>query len=107
MSSSDASATSPGIPEKPALEGLEDKWGPVWEANGTYRFDRDAAAAAGPDSVFSVDTPPPTATGPRSYARLETPATVSEGDSEPAVRARRSQESPRSALLVALRPVRR
>ena len=63
MSSSDASATSPGIPEKPALEGLEDKWGPVWEANGTYRFDRDAAAAAGPDSVFSVDTPPPTASG--------------------------------------------
>ena len=63
MSSSDAPATSPGIPEKPALEGLEDKWGPVWETDGTYRFDRDAAAAAGPDSVFSVDTPPPTASG--------------------------------------------
>lgn len=63
MSSSDAPATSPGIPEKPALEGLEDKWGPVWETDGTYRFDRDAAAAAGPDNVFSVDTPPPTASG--------------------------------------------
>ena len=51
------------IPDKPALEGLEDKWGPVWESKGTYRFDRAAAVAAGTDSVFSVDTPPPTASG--------------------------------------------
>ncbi|MDP3208167.1 MAG: class I tRNA ligase family protein, partial [Rhodoglobus sp.] len=51
------------IPEKPALEGLEDKWGPAWESQGTYRFDRDAALAAGADTVFSVDTPPPTASG--------------------------------------------
>jgi valyl-tRNA synthetase len=51
------------IPDKPALEGLEDKWGPAWESNGTYRFDRAAAIAAGADSVFSVDTPPPTASG--------------------------------------------
>ncbi|MEP6480975.1 MAG: valine--tRNA ligase [Rhodoglobus sp.] len=50
------------IPEKPALEGLEDQWSPVWEANGTHRFDRDAALAA-PDSVYSIDTPPPTASG--------------------------------------------
>ena len=49
------------IPEKPALEGLEDKWGPTWETQGTYRFDRGSALAAG--SVFSVDTPPPTASG--------------------------------------------
>ncbi|MFM9878093.1 MAG: class I tRNA ligase family protein, partial [Rhodoglobus sp.] len=63
MSSSDASATSRSIPEKPALEGLEDKWGPVWEASGTYRFDRDAATAAGAENLFSVDTPPPTASG--------------------------------------------
>jgi len=55
----DHSAT---IPEKPALEGLEEKWAPRWEAQGTYRFARDAALAA-PDSVFSIDTPPPTASG--------------------------------------------
>jgi len=51
------------IPEKPALEGLEDKWGPFWDANGTHRFDRAAAVAGGSDCVFSVDTPPPTASG--------------------------------------------
>lgn len=54
------------IPERPALEGLEDKWGPTWESRGTYRFDRGAASAAvgaGTGSVFSVDTPPPTASG--------------------------------------------
>jgi valyl-tRNA synthetase len=54
------------IPERPALEGLEDKWGPAWESRGTYRFDRGAASAAvtaGTGSVFSVDTPPPTASG--------------------------------------------
>ncbi|CAN5256676.1 valine--tRNA ligase [soil metagenome] len=48
------------IPEKPALEGLEDKWSPAWEANGTYRFDRDSATR---ENIFSVDTPPPTASG--------------------------------------------
>jgi valyl-tRNA synthetase len=51
------------IPEKPALEGLEAKWRDVWDAEGTFRFDRDAALAAGKSEVFSVDTPPPTASG--------------------------------------------
>lgn len=51
------------IPEKPALEGLEAKWRDVWDAEGTFRFDRDAALAAGKTEVFSVDTPPPTASG--------------------------------------------
>ncbi|MBG6053863.1 valyl-tRNA synthetase [Salinibacterium sp. CAN_S4] len=54
---------SSAIPEKPALEGLEEKWAPQWEANGTYQFDRDAALAAGSAELFSVDTPPPTASG--------------------------------------------
>ena len=54
---------SPAIPEKPALEGLEDKWAPHWEARGTYQFDRGAALAAGSTGLFSVDTPPPTASG--------------------------------------------
>jgi valyl-tRNA synthetase len=48
------------MPEKPALEGLEARWGQVWEGRGTYRFDRTGATRA---SVFSVDTPPPTASG--------------------------------------------
>jgi valyl-tRNA synthetase len=50
----------PRIPDKPALEGLEAKWGGVWETDGTYRFDR---AAATRDRIFSIDTPPPTASG--------------------------------------------
>ena len=54
---------SSSVPEKPALEGLEDKWAPVWENEGTYRFDRQKALTDGSDCVFSVDTPPPTASG--------------------------------------------
>ena len=30
------------LPEKPALEGLEDKWNAVWDAEGTYRFEPGA-----------------------------------------------------------------
>jgi len=51
------------IPDKPALEGLEQKWDAAWSAAGTYLFDRDAAKAKGRAGVFSVDTPPPTASG--------------------------------------------
>ena len=48
------------IPDKPALEGLEAKWGGDWEANGTYRFARESATR---ENIFSIDTPPPTASG--------------------------------------------
>jgi valyl-tRNA synthetase len=48
------------IPEKPALEGLEAKWGPVWETTGTHAFDR---ASATRENIYSIDTPPPTASG--------------------------------------------
>jgi valyl-tRNA synthetase len=48
------------MPDKPALEGLETKWGETWETRGTYRFDRDSATK---ENVFSIDTPPPTASG--------------------------------------------
>ena len=54
------------IPEKPALEGLEAKWAPLWESQGTYAFDRAAALRskeAGSDNIYSIDTPPPTASG--------------------------------------------
>jgi valyl-tRNA synthetase len=47
------------LPEKPALEGLESKWAPRWEAEGVYRFD-DARPRS---EVFSIDTPPPTVSG--------------------------------------------
>jgi valyl-tRNA synthetase len=53
-------ANNPGIPEKPVLEGLEDKWGAAWKAQDTYRFDRESATR---ENVFSIDSPPPTASG--------------------------------------------
>ena len=51
------------IPERPSLEGLEEKWGAVWRDQATYTFDRDAALAGARGEVFSIDTPPPTASG--------------------------------------------
>jgi len=51
------------VPEKPALEGLEAKWRQIWDTEGTHRFDRAAALTAGKASIFSIDTPPPTASG--------------------------------------------
>ncbi len=47
------------VPEKPHLEGLEEKWGARWEADGTYRFDRTKSRA----EIYSIDTPPPTVSG--------------------------------------------
>ncbi|AND16543.1 valine--tRNA ligase [Rathayibacter tritici] len=48
------------LPAKPALEGLEGYWGPRWQTDGTYRFDRTGLTR---DDVYSIDTPPPTASG--------------------------------------------
>ena len=47
------------LPEKPALEGLEQKWIARWEESGVYRFDRSRSRA----EVYSIDTPPPTVSG--------------------------------------------
>ena len=47
------------VPEKPALDGLEEKWGTRWEAEGTYRFDRSKSRG----EIYSIDTPPPTVSG--------------------------------------------
>ncbi len=47
------------LPEKPALEGLEEKWNARWQEAGTYRFDRARPRAA----VYAIDTPPPTVSG--------------------------------------------
>jgi len=47
------------LPEKPALEGLEAKWAPQWEASGVYGFDRTRPRG----DVYAIDTPPPTVSG--------------------------------------------
>ncbi|WP_433224334.1 valine--tRNA ligase [Dactylosporangium sp. CS-047395] len=47
------------MPQRPSLDGLEEKWARVWEVNGTYRFDRTADR----ENVFAIDTPPPTVSG--------------------------------------------
>jgi valyl-tRNA synthetase len=47
------------VPERPALEGLEAKWGAIWEERGTYRFDRSKSRG----EVYAIDTPPPTVSG--------------------------------------------
>jgi len=47
------------VPDKPALEGLEEKWTARWEADGVFRFDRSAPR----DRVYAIDTPPPTVSG--------------------------------------------
>ena len=47
------------VPDKPALEGLEQKWTERWDADALYRFDRTRERA----DVFSIDTPPPTVSG--------------------------------------------
>ncbi|MEG9225220.1 valine--tRNA ligase [Aeromicrobium sp. Sec7.5] len=47
------------VPEKPVLEGLEERWSGVWEDQGTFRFERPAERSA----VYSIDTPPPTVSG--------------------------------------------
>ncbi|MEY2469957.1 MAG: valyl-tRNA synthetase, partial [Actinomycetota bacterium] len=50
---------SRNVPDKPVLEGLEEKWAKQWEADGTYSFDRTKTR----DQIYSVDTPPPTVSG--------------------------------------------
>lgn len=47
------------MPDKPSLDGLEQKWRERWERDGIYRFDRSKPR----ESVFSIDTPPPTVSG--------------------------------------------
>jgi valyl-tRNA synthetase len=47
------------VPDKPALEGLEETLAARWEREGTYRFDRTRSRS----EVYSIDTPPPTVSG--------------------------------------------
>jgi valyl-tRNA synthetase len=50
---------STSVPDKPTLEGLEERWSARWEADGTYRFDRSVPR----ERVYSIDTPPLTVSG--------------------------------------------
>jgi valyl-tRNA synthetase len=59
----DASPAQGHIPDKPALEGLEQKWDAAWTEHGTYLFDRVRAAEVGREGIYSIDPPPPTASG--------------------------------------------
>ena len=52
-------ARAVAVPDKPALEGLEETWSARWAEQGTYAFDRTRPRA----EVFSIDTPPPTVSG--------------------------------------------
>src|SRR3954468_12697322 len=47
------------VPDKPSLDGLEEKWGARWEADRTFAFDRTKTR----EQIFSIDTPPPTVSG--------------------------------------------
>src|SRR3954467_7518753 len=47
------------VPERPALEGIEEKWSRIWDEQGTYRFDRSKTR----DEIYAIDTPPPTVSG--------------------------------------------
>ena len=58
-----APLTPSSIPDRPSLDGLEEKWGPVWEEQGTYAFDRERALSQPRERTYAIDTPPPTASG--------------------------------------------
>jgi valyl-tRNA synthetase len=47
------------VPDRPSLDGLEQKWDLAWSDQATYRFEVGAAR----ERVYSIDTPPPTVSG--------------------------------------------
>src|SRR5690606_37543344 len=51
------------LPERPSVDGLEDRWVQVWRERGANTFDREAALTADRSRIFAIDTPPPTASG--------------------------------------------
>jgi valyl-tRNA synthetase len=51
--------TASNVPDKPTLDGIEERWDGVWAAQGTYAFDRTATR----EDIFAIDTPPPTVSG--------------------------------------------
>ncbi|HNO40148.1 MAG TPA: class I tRNA ligase family protein, partial [Marmoricola sp.] len=59
MTTIPATGSGNGVPDRPALEGLEEKWSQAWKEAGTYRFDRNRPRT----EIYSIDTPPPTVSG--------------------------------------------
>ncbi|HEU4332831.1 MAG TPA: valine--tRNA ligase [Lapillicoccus sp.] len=55
--------TAPQIPERPSVDGLEEKWAQVWKEQGTYTFNRERALSGPREQIWAIDTPPPTASG--------------------------------------------
>ena len=51
--------TSHAVPEKPSVDGIEEKWQRVWQDQGIYSFDRSKER----EQIYSIDTPPPTVSG--------------------------------------------
>ena len=47
------------MPERPSLDGLEDKWAPRWETAGVAHFDRSRPRP----EVYAIDSPPLTVSG--------------------------------------------
>jgi valyl-tRNA synthetase len=47
------------LPDKPSIDGIEQRWVEAWDSDGTYLFDRTRPRA----EVYSIDTPPPTVSG--------------------------------------------
>jgi valyl-tRNA synthetase len=58
-SAADAGPRDARVPDKPTVDGLEDRWAQVWQEQGTYLFDRTKTR----EQVYSIDTPPPTVSG--------------------------------------------
>jgi valyl-tRNA synthetase len=52
-------STTPTLPDKVSLGGLETKWDAEWARGGVYRFDRSKRRA----EIYAIDTPPPTVSG--------------------------------------------
>ena len=57
--SSSSDRRTPSVPERPSVDGLESVWLARWEDETVYRFNRSATR----ESVYSIDTPPPTVSG--------------------------------------------
>src|SRR4051794_18748241 len=47
------------VPEKPTLDGIEERWGARWDDEGTYHFRPGTPRS----EVYAIDTPPPTVSG--------------------------------------------
>ncbi|MGC9668078.1 valine--tRNA ligase [Planosporangium sp. 12N6] len=55
----DTEHTAHRVPDRPQLDGIEEKWSRHWQEEGTYAFDRSRNRAG----VYAIDTPPPTVSG--------------------------------------------